>query len=121
MPINLEKWEVENESFWKSTGEKIANKNLWLSIPALFLSFATWAMWGVIIKYMKDFGYNFGMAEGLLSGSEEYKAALSEVNSLYYSLPAIAGLAGATLRIPNSFLISLGGGRSDILVTVLGC
>ena len=55
--VNIKDWDVEDESFWKSTGKKIANKNLWLSIPALFLSFATWAMWGVIIKYMKDFGY----------------------------------------------------------------
>jgi NNP family nitrate/nitrite transporter-like MFS transporter len=119
MPTNLKKWDVENQDFWESTGKTIANKNLWLSIPALFLSFATWAMWGVIIKYMKDFGYNFGMTEGLLPGSEEYKAALSEVNSLYYSLPAIAGLAGATLRIPNSFLISLGGGRNVIFFSAL--
>ena len=119
MATNIEKWDVEEEGFWAVTGKKIANKNLWLSIPALFLSFATWAMWGVIIKYMKDFGYNFGMTEGLVSGSEEYKAALSEVNSLYYSLPAIAGLAGATLRIPSSFLISLGGGRNVIFFSAI--
>ena len=119
MPTNLEKWDVENQDFWESTGKTIANKNLWLSIPALFLSFATWAMWGVIINYMKDFGYNFGMTEGLLSGSEEYKTVLKEVNTLYYSLPAIAGLAGATLRIPNSFLISLGGGRNVIFSSAL--
>ncbi len=119
MPTNLEKWDVENQDFWESTGKTIANKNLWLSIPALFLSFATWAMWGVIINYMKDFGYNFGMTKGLLSGSEEYKTVLKEVNTLYYSLPAIAGLAGATLRIPNSFLISLGGGRNVIFSSAL--
>ncbi|MBQ33215.1 MAG: MFS transporter [Deltaproteobacteria bacterium] len=119
MPTNLEKWDVEDQDFWESTGKTIANKNLWLSIPALFLSFATWAMWGVIIKYMKDFGYNFGMTGDLVPGSEEYKAALSEVNTLYYSLPAIAGLAGATLRIPNSFLISLGGGRNVIFFSAL--
>jgi NNP family nitrate/nitrite transporter-like MFS transporter len=76
-------------------------------------------MWGVIINYMKDFGYNFGMTKGLLSGSEEYKTVLKEVNTLYYSLPAIAGLAGATLRIPNSFLISLGGGRNVIFFSAL--
>ncbi len=56
MATNIEKWDVEEEGFWAVTGKKIANKNLWLSIPALFLSFATWAMWGVIIKYMKDYG-----------------------------------------------------------------
>jgi len=41
MSVNIKDWNVEEESFWTSTGKKIANKNLWLSIPALFLSFAT--------------------------------------------------------------------------------
>lgn len=115
--VNIEKWEVEDESFWNSIGKKIATKNLWFSIPALLLAFAVWIMWGVIIKYMKDFGYNFGLTEGLTPGSDEFNAVIADVNKLYYTLPAIAGLAGATLRLPNSFLISLGGGRNVIFVT----
>src|SRR3990167_1054480 len=98
---NIDKWEVEDDGFWKSTGKKIAARNLWFSIPALLLAFAVWIMWGVIIKYMKDFGYNFGLDEGLTPGTEAYNAMLEDVNNLYYSLPAIAGLAGATLRLPN--------------------
>jgi len=117
MAVNIKEWNVEDENFWTKTGKKIATKNLWISIPALLLAFAVWIMWGVIIKYMKDFGYNFGMTEGLLEGSKEYIEALKEINNLYYTLPAIAGLAGATLRLPNSFLISLGGGRNVIFVT----
>lgn len=101
------------EFHWK----KIANKNLWASIPALLLAFSIWIMWGVLIKYMKEFGFSFGMLEGLAQGSAEYVAKLKEINSLYYTLPAIAGLSGATLRLPNSFLISLGGGRNVIFVT----
>lgn len=119
MSVNIDKWDVENEGFWASTGKKIANKNLWISIPALLLAFAVWIMWGVIIKYMKDFGYNFGMTDGLISGSDEFNEALKNVNNLYYTLPAIAGLAGATLRLPNSFLISLGGGRNVVFVSTL--
>jgi NNP family nitrate/nitrite transporter-like MFS transporter len=34
-----------------------------------------------------------------------------------YTLPAIAGLVGATLRIPNSFMIAISGGRNVIAVT----
>lgn len=117
MAVNIKEWNVEDENFWAKTGKKIATKNLWISIPALLLAFAVWIMWGVIIKYMKDFGYNFGMTKGLLEGSKEYIDALKEINNLYYTLPAIAGLAGATLRLPNSFLISLGGGRNVIFVT----
>jgi len=115
--INLSKWDVEDINFWNSTGKKIANKNLWSSIPALLLAFSVWIMWGVLVKYMKEFGFNFGMLEGLAPGSDGYIAALKEVNSLYYTLPAIAGLAGATMRLPNSFLISIGGGRNVIFVT----
>lgn len=115
--INIKDWNVEDESFWNSTGKKIANRNLWASIPALLLAFSIWIMWGVLIKYMKEFGFSFGMLEGLVQGSAEYVAKLKEINGLYYTLPAIAGLSGATLRLPNSFLISLGGGRNVIFVT----
>jgi len=117
MPVNIKDWNVEDESFWNSKGKKIANRNLWSSIPALLLAFSVWIMWGVLIKYMKEFGFTFGMLEGLIQGSEEYIAKLKEINNLYYTLPAIAGLSGATLRLSNSFLISLGGGRNVIFIT----
>lgn len=117
MSVNIKDWNVEDESFWISKGKKIATRNLWSSIPALLLAFSVWIMWGVLIKYMKEFGFTFGMVEGLVKGSEEYIAKLKDINGLYYTLPAIAGLAGATLRLPNSFLISLGGGRNVIFVT----
>ncbi len=113
MPINIRNWNVEDKEFWESTGKKIATKNLWISIPALLLAFAVWIMWSVIATKMKEFGYNFGMIEPGMS-PEEITEKLKDINSLYYTLPAIAGLAGATLRIPNSFLIGLGGGRNVI-------
>ena len=119
MSVNIEKWDVEDESFWSSTGKKIANKNLWISIPALLLAFAVWIMWGMLVTYMKDFGFTFGLLEGLTEGTPEYEKALKNINSMYYTLPAIAGLAGATLRLPNSFLIALGGGRNVIFVSTL--
>ena len=117
MSVNIKDWNVEDDSFWNSTGKKIATRNLWASIPALLLAFAVWIMWGVLVKYMKEFGFTFGMTNGLVPGSDTYVNTLKEINSLYYTLPAIAGLAGATLRLPNSFLISLGGGRNVIFVT----
>jgi NNP family nitrate/nitrite transporter-like MFS transporter len=116
--INLSEWDVENESFWNNTGKKIANKNLWISIPALLLAFAVWIMWSIIATKMKAFGFNFGMITEDMNPAQ-IASKLKEINSLYYTLPAIAGLAGATLRIPNSFLIALGGGRNVIFVTTL--
>ncbi len=116
--INLSNWNVEDESFWKSTGKKIATRNLWISIPALLLAFAVWIMWSIIATKMKAFGFNFGMITASMS-PDQITEKLKEINELYYTLPAIAGLAGATLRIPNSFLISLGGGRNVIFLTTL--
>jgi len=111
--INLDKWDVEDNSFWESTGKKIATKNLWISIPALLLAFAVWIMWSIIATKLKEYGFNFGMITPEM-GPEQITEKLREINSLYYTLPAIAGLAGATLRIPNSFL-----GRNVIFITTV--
>ncbi len=108
--INIERWDVEDTKFWESTGKKIANKNLWCSIPALLLAFSVWLMWGMIIVQMKKLGFNLGMPH---QTPEDWKV----INELLWTLPAIAGLAGATLRIPNTFLIAIGGGRNVIFFT----
>jgi NNP family nitrate/nitrite transporter-like MFS transporter len=39
--------------------------------------------------------------------------------ALMFTLPAVAGLAGATLRIPNSFMIAICGGRNVKFMTTL--
>ena len=46
--INIDKWEVENEEFWNGTGKKIAQRNLWISIPSLLCGFAVWLYWSII-------------------------------------------------------------------------
>ena len=114
--INLSEWKVEDDLFWNDRGKKIASKNLWISIPCLLLAFAVWIMWSVITTKMKEYGYNFGMITPSMS-PDEIAEKLKQINNLYYTLPAIAGLAGATLRIPNSFLIALGGGRNVVFTT----
>ena len=38
----ISRWEPENKDFWKEKGERIANRNLWISIPALMLAFIVW-------------------------------------------------------------------------------
>ncbi len=91
-------WRPEDEQFWETTGKKIAYRNLWISIPALLCGFAVWGMWGIITVQMMNLGYPFSQAE-------------------LFTLTAIAGLAGATMRIPASFLIRLSGGRNTIFLT----
>ncbi len=91
-------WRPEDERFWESTGKQIAYRNLWISVPALLCGFAIWGMWGIITVQMLNLGFPFTQAE-------------------LFSLTAIAGLAGATMRIPASFLIRVAGGRNTIFLT----
>jgi len=91
-------WRPEDEKFWESIGKKIAYRNLWISVPALLCGFAIWGMWGIITVQMLNLGFPFTQAE-------------------LFSLTAIAGLAGATMRIPASFLIRVAGGRNTIFLT----
>lgn len=91
-------WRPEDEQFWESTGKKIAYRNLWISIPALLCGFAVWGMWGIITVQMLNLGFPFTQAQ-------------------LFTLTAIAGISGATMRIPASFLIRLAGGRNTIFLT----
>ena len=95
---DISDWRPEDEQFWESTGRKIAYRNLWISVPALLCGFAIWGMWGIITVQMLNLGFPFTQAE-------------------LFSLTAIAGLAGATMRIPASFLIRVAGGRNTIFLT----
>ncbi len=98
MPINIDKWNPEDEQFWESEGKKIATRNLWISIPCLLCGFAVWLYWGIITVQMLNLGYPFSQSQ-------------------LFTLSAIAGLTGATLRIPSSFLIRIAGGRNTIFFT----
>ena len=91
-------WRPEDEAFWEATGKRIAYRNLWISVPSLLCGFAIWGMWGIITVQMLNLGFPFTQAE-------------------LFTLTAISGLAGATMRIPASFLIRLAGGRNTIFLT----
>ncbi len=110
MAINIQQWDIENEKFWNEQGKGVATRNLWISIPALLQSFAIWIMWGMIIVQMKKLGFTLGLPHVTADDMKVY-------NELLWTLPAIAGLSGATLRIPHSFLIAIGGGRNVVLVS----
>jgi len=97
---DIYKWDVEDESFWESTGKKVASRNLWISIPSLLVGFSVWLYWGIITVQMVNLGFDFTTGE-------------------LFTLSAIAGLTGATLRIPSSFLIRIAGGRNTIFFTTM--
>jgi MFS transporter, NNP family, nitrate/nitrite transporter len=95
---DLRNYAPEDEAFWSSTGKSIANRNLWISIPSLLVGFAVWLYWGIITVQMLNLGFPFEKSE-------------------LFTLAAIAGLTGATLRIPSTFFIRIAGGRNTIFFT----
>jgi NNP family nitrate/nitrite transporter-like MFS transporter len=95
---DIKKWDVENDKFWEEEGRRVANRNLWISIPSLLSGFAVWLYWGIITVQMLNLGFDFDKAE-------------------LFTLAGIAGLTGATLRIPSSFFIRIAGGRNTIFFT----
>jgi MFS transporter, NNP family, nitrate/nitrite transporter len=95
---DLRGWNPDDDSQWESEGKSIATRNLWISIPSLLCGFAVWLYWGIITVQMMNLGFAFEKSE-------------------LFTLTAIAGLSGATLRIPSSFFIRLAGGRYTIFFT----
>ncbi|MDD4862848.1 MAG: MFS transporter [Alishewanella agri] len=95
---DLKKWQPEDENFWQQSGRSIANRNLWISIPSLLCGFAVWMMWSILSVQMLNLGFPYSASE-------------------LFTLAAIAGLSGATLRIPASFFVRLCGGRYTIFLT----
>ncbi|MDX8535607.1 MFS transporter [Mesorhizobium sp. VK25A] len=88
----LTDWRPEDNTFWAETGRRIAKRNLWLSIPALLLSFAIWQVWSVVVAKLPLVGFTF------------------TTDQLFW-LAALPGISGATLRIFYSFMVPIFGGR----------
>ena len=88
----LTEWAPEDQSFWESTGEKIARRNLYISIPALLLAFCVWMVWSMVVAKLPSIGFDY------------------TTNQLFW-LAALPGLSGATLRIFYSFMVPIFGGR----------
>ncbi|HET7197100.1 MAG TPA: NarK family nitrate/nitrite MFS transporter [Burkholderiales bacterium] len=101
-------WTPEDRDFWVREGQAIANLNLWISIPALFVAFAVWQLWSVVAVNLPALGYRF------------------TPNQLFW-LAAAPALSGATLRIFYAFMVPVFGGRrwtalstASLLVPALG-
>ena len=98
MAKDIYTWDTESQEQWTKGGASIAWRNLSISIPCLLCGFAVWLYWGIITVQMLNLGFPFAKAD-------------------LFSLAAIAGLTGATLRIPSTFFIRLAGGRNTIFFT----
>jgi NNP family nitrate/nitrite transporter-like MFS transporter len=94
----ITRWNPEDPQAWADGQSRTAWRNLALSVPALLLGFAVWMFWSILAVRMREAGFPFTPAQ-------------------LFTLISIAGLSGATLRIPSSFLVSLAGGRNTVAAT----
>lgn len=91
-------WNPEDADAWSSSHSKVAWRNLALSVPSLLCAFSVWTYWSVITVQMKALGFPLTQPQ-------------------YYTLLSVAGLTGAMLRIPHSFLLALTGGRNVVAIS----
>jgi len=88
----LQEWSPDDPGFWEKTGRRIAQRNLWISIPCLLLAFSVWLVWSVVVAKLPAIGFDYTTAQ-------------------LFWLAALPGLSGATLRIFYSFMVPIFGGR----------
>jgi MFS transporter, NNP family, nitrate/nitrite transporter len=88
----ISRWNPEDSMFWRKRGFTVAQRNLWISIPALTLAFAIWMVWSVVVVSLPQAGFRFS------------------TNQLFW-LASLPALCGATLRIFYSFAVPIVGGR----------
>jgi NNP family nitrate/nitrite transporter-like MFS transporter len=91
-------WNPEDPAAWEAGQKRVALRNLAVSIPALLVAFSVWMFWSILAVRMRDAGFPFTPAQ-------------------LFTLISIAGLSGATLRIPSAFMVTLAGGRNTVAVT----
>lgn len=91
-------WNPEDRAFWLSRGRRVAQRNLWLAIPALTLAFAVWMLWSALVVHLPAAGFRYS------------------TNQLFW-LAALPALCGATLRIFYAFFVPVLGGRRFTALT----
>ena len=98
MPTRISDWRPWDATFWATTGRSVANRNLWISVPALLLAFAVWMVWSAVVVKLKAIGFKF---------TEQQE----------FWLTALPALTGATMRIFYSFTVPIFGGRNWTVVS----
>lgn len=89
----LTDWRPDNAAFWQQQGRRIALRNLIISMPQLFLSFAVWMVWSVVVVELPRIGFQF-------------------TTSQLFWLAAAPGISGGALRLAYAFVVPIFGGRN---------
>ncbi|MFF5446883.1 MFS transporter [Streptomyces sp. NPDC012888] len=85
-------WAPEDPSFWRSTGRRVATRNLWIAVPALLVAFVVWQVWSITATSLADVGFGFSRSQ-------------------LFWLTAVPGITGGTARILYTFLGPMVGQR----------
>lgn len=89
----IERWEPEDERFWKEEGgEKVARRNLAFSVLSEHVGFSVWSLWSVMVLFM-------GPEYGIDAAGK-------------FFLVSMATLVGAVVRVPYTFAVARFGGRN---------
>lgn len=91
-------WNPEDEKFWNAEGKKHAKRNLWISVPSLMLAFIVWQIWSVVAIRLNDIGFHF-------------------TDEQLFTLAAVPGLVGATLRFVYTFAVGTMGGKTWTVIS----
>lgn len=86
-------WDPEDPAFWAGTGQRIARKNLVLSILAENLGFSIWVLWTIVVLNLGNVGITLSLSQA-------------------FWLTAVPNLVGSALRLPYTFAVPRFGGRA---------
>lgn len=93
-------WNPNDTDFWESEGERIANRNLWISIPNLLIAFSVWQIWSILSLRLIDAGFPYNTNQ-------------------VFTLTAIPALTGALVRIFYSIGVTYTGGKTWTIFSTL--
>lgn len=96
----LERWEPENEAFWRNGGSALAWRTLTITTLNLTMAFMAWFLVSALVVRLPQIGFKFTPSE-------------------LFWLAAMPGLAGGTLRLVHMFLTPIVGTRHVVSLSTL--
>jgi MFS transporter, NNP family, nitrate/nitrite transporter len=92
-------WRPEDAQFWRTTGRRVATRNLVWSVVTEHIGFSMWSLWSVIVLFL---------------GPKYHVDAAGK-----FTLTAVPTVVGSALRLPYTFAVAKFGGRNWTIVSSL--
>ncbi|GAA0970087.1 nitrate/nitrite transporter [Actinocorallia libanotica] len=94
----IEDWRPDDEGFWRTTGKRVARRNLAWSILTEHLGFCVWLLWSIAVINLGTVGVALDVGQQLW-------------------LTTVPNLVGAFMRIPYTFGPARFGGRNFTIIS----